>query len=148
MDAWWSYRPEDLVLYTDVTWYSLLASYHRTYWPWQLLPLMALIATRLLPSAMRPYRGNLLALLLAACWAWVAWAFLHRVLAPVHWIADAYAVAFALQSLLLIAVATRQPLALHPDRSLRNLVAIAAILSGLFVLPCISVFDTRDIAQT
>ncbi|MDX1697430.1 MAG: DUF6064 family protein, partial [Thiohalobacterales bacterium] len=45
--------------------------------------------------------GRVIALLLAACWAWVGWAFLHLRLAPIHWVADWYAVAFFIQALLL-----------------------------------------------
>jgi hypothetical protein len=107
VSEWWTYRPDDFLMFSPATYRRLFELYNAEWWPWQLLPLAAgtVVAVALgLPTRL-PQR--VLALVLASCWLWVAWAFHAQRYATINWGATAFAWAFALQGVLLAALATR-----------------------------------------
>ncbi|MDI5891472.1 DUF6064 family protein [Halomonas rhizosphaerae] len=102
--AWWSYRPEDLLMFSPRVYARLFELHNQALWPAQLLALalggMALVVL-LRPG---PRGTRLVAMLLAVAWAFVAWAFLWQRYAPIHW-GIAYVIPlFGLQALLLVAL--------------------------------------------
>ena len=54
-----------------------------------------------------------MALLLAACWTWIAWAYLGSRYATINWAAVYFAYGFALQALLLLLGRGGWPRKLH-----------------------------------
>lgn len=94
MDDWWTYSIADLILFTPETYFHLFELYHRAWWPLQ-LACMAIAIAMLLCLWLKPaWSDRVIAIFLAASWAWVGWAFLHLRFAPIHWVANGYAVAF------------------------------------------------------
>ncbi|WFM70741.1 DUF6064 family protein [Halomonas sp. CKK8] len=102
--AWWSYRPEDLLMFSPRVYARLFELHNQALWPAQLLAL-ALGAVALVVLLRPGPRGTrLVAILLAVAWAFVAWAFLWQRYAPIHW-GIAYVIPlFSLQALLLVAL--------------------------------------------
>jgi hypothetical protein len=100
MSEWWSYGLSDFLMFSPAAYQRLFERYNAALWPAQLVALAAGLA--LLRLGPRAACG-----LLAAAWLWVAWAFHWQRYAPINWAAEGYALAFALQGLLLAWTALR-----------------------------------------
>jgi hypothetical protein len=100
MSEWWTYSISDFLLFSRETYFRLFALYHDDVWPLQIAALAAGIAV--LALALRGMGGRAVAILLAIGWLWVAWAFHFRRYATIQWAATYYAVAFVIQSLLVL----------------------------------------------
>ncbi len=144
MDEWWTYSIDDLILFTPDTYFHLFELYHRSWWPLQLVGIAMAVAI-LLCLWLRPaWCARVIAILLAASWAWVGWAFLHSRLAPIHWVANGYAAAFFLQALLLSVYGISRR---APEQEIRNPmrtgVGILILLSALLLMPAMTLFTGR-----
>lgn len=101
MPEWWTYSLSDFVLFSPATYYRLFALHNAAWWPGQLLALPLAAALVLLARRPPAWAPRAAALLLAACWAWVAWAYHLQHYASINWAATWLAGAFAAQALLL-----------------------------------------------
>jgi hypothetical protein len=148
MGEWWTYSIADLVLFTPETYFRLFEIHHRDWWPMQLAS-MTLAAVILLCLWLRPARGGrVIAILLAISWAWVGWAFLQLRFAPIHWVADWYAVAFMLQALLLLVYGvSRRGVEFAIGNSLRSSSGIFILLGALLVMPASAYLTGRKWMQ-
>jgi hypothetical protein len=148
MDEWWTYGITDLVLFTPDTWFRLFEQYHRDWWPLQLAcATMAVVIVLCL--WLKPARGGrVIALLLAAGWTWTGWAFLHIRFAPIHWVADWYAVAFFLQALLLFVCAvSRRGMEFQTGKSARAGFGVFVLTGALLVMPAVAYLTGREWMQ-
>lgn len=102
MSEWWTYRLSDFLLFAPRAYYRLFELHNERWWPlpWLTLALGGLV---LLPLLLRGSRRALqaAAVLLAAAWVWVGWAFHAERYAGIHWLAPWFAWAFVAQGLLL-----------------------------------------------
>jgi Family of unknown function (DUF6064) len=105
MSEWWTYSLSDFLLFSPRTYYRLFELYNAAVWPLQLLALAIGIAILALSLAGRPWQARAGTALLACCWSWVAWAYLWERYETVNWAASYFALAFAVEALLLIAAA-------------------------------------------
>jgi Family of unknown function (DUF6064) len=117
MSEWWTYRPEDFLLFSPRVYWRMFELHNTQFWPLHLLTLASGLAILLLASRGRVF-GPLTALVFAMLWIFVGWSFLWNRYAVINWAIVHVAPVFALEALLL---------------------TIAAIRNGL-------VFDSRDIA--
>ncbi|MGK2923053.1 MAG: DUF6064 family protein [Methyloceanibacter sp.] len=104
MSEWWTYQPRDLLMFSPDTYYRLFELYNTEVWPVQLLALTAGLVILVLLYRPSPWSGRVIAALLAACWAFVAWAYFHERYATINLAAPTYALAFAAQAVLLVLV--------------------------------------------
>jgi len=104
MSEWWTYSLSDFLLFSPRTYYRLLELYNVAIWPLQIAGVAAGLTLGVARLGKRSDR--LRCALLAACWLYVGWAFHHERYAQINWAAQAFAAAFAVQSLLLIALGT------------------------------------------
>jgi len=134
MSEWWSYRPEDFLMFSPRVYERLFVLHNEALWPAQLLALAlggAGLAILLFP---RPVPRRSLFVLLAAAWVFVAWAFLWQRYAPINWGIRHVAPWFALEGLLLLALGLwrgglKLPARWHLPRGLGvALVAYAVVL--------------------
>ena len=102
MSEWWTYRLSSFLLFSPRTYYRLFELYNRD---------LAGAARRagarhrdlaLLFSHAAARGKARRRRLLAACWLWVAWAFLAERYATINWAASYFALAFAIEALLLL----------------------------------------------
>lgn len=95
MSAWWSYRPADILMFSERVYWRLFERYNDLLWP---LPLL-LVLTGLVMLAVllrpRPGANRALAGTLAVLWLFGATPFLWFQYAPINW-AVRYAVPFFL----------------------------------------------------
>jgi hypothetical protein len=112
MSEWWTYRPEDFLLFSPRVYWRMFELHNAAFWPLHFATLAAGLAIILLVLRRLPRRGLWVALILAAFWAFVGWAFLWSRYAAINWAIVYVAPAFGVQALLLAIAAARGGLAL------------------------------------
>ncbi|MFO1062173.1 MAG: DUF6064 family protein [Dongiaceae bacterium] len=144
MAEWWTYSAEDFLLFSARTYWRLVERYNEALWPAQLLALAAgglILACLTRPRA---WTGPVVAALLAAGWAWIAWGFLWARYAVINW-AAAYAVpVFALQALLLLWPGSR--LGWRLTATARGWIGLGLFVAGLLAYPLLAPAGGRPIA--
>jgi len=101
MSEWWTYSLSDFLMFSSRSYYRLIESYNAAIWPAHVL---ALVAGIIVIGAIAQPSQNLqrsAALVLAAVWGWVAWAYHLERYAEINTAAPYFAAAFASQALLL-----------------------------------------------
>jgi hypothetical protein len=101
VSEWWTYTLDDFLLFSPATYWRLFELHNRGVWPAQLPALAAGVTILALTWGRSVRYGRLAGALLAACWLWVAWAFHWHRYTSINWAASWFAVAFALEGLLL-----------------------------------------------
>ncbi|WP_306394624.1 DUF6064 family protein [Telluria beijingensis] len=130
MSEWWTYTLSDFLMFSQRSYYRLIALYNEAIWPAHLLALatgLAVIACIARPSP-RTRRSALL--VLAVAWAWVAWAYHLQRYADINTAGPWFALAFGVQALLLCFMALRSQGA-APARVQKQ---VALGLAGLAVI--------------
>ncbi len=144
MSEWWTYRLGDFLLFAPRAYYRLFELYNESVWPLQILAaVIGLTILALLLSRPR-YGAQVVALLLALCWAWVAYAFLFSRYATINWAATYFAVGFAVQAgLLLLSAATGRLAFSRPETATRT-AGIFILAFALLVQPIMGPLLGRD----
>jgi hypothetical protein len=112
MSEWWTYRPEDFLLFSPRVYWRMFELHNAAFWPLHFATLAAGLAIILLVLWRPSSRGLWVALILAALWAFVGWSFLWGRYPAINWAVVYVAPAFGLQALLLAIAAARGGLAL------------------------------------
>ena len=102
MSEWWTYRLSDFLLFSPRTYYRLFELYNQAIWPAQILAVAIGVAVAAMLWKPGRWNARLAAVLLGACWLWVAWAYLFVRYASINWAASYFAAAFAVEALLLV----------------------------------------------
>jgi hypothetical protein len=120
MDAWWSYRPSDLLMFSPAIYWRLFESLNRQAWPFAVALLVAGVglgwwwartaawthtgsARNLTLAHAGSARGA--TTLMALAWLWVAWAFFWQRFASINTAAEVFAWMFLGQALGLVGLA-------------------------------------------
>ncbi|MEK1887986.1 MAG: DUF6064 family protein [Phyllobacterium sp.] len=115
MSEWWSYRPEDMLLFSPRVYWRMFELHNAAIWPLQLVALASGIVMVILATKRPPRGERWIAFMLAVIWLFVGWAFLWHRYATINWAIRYIAPLFALQSLLLL-IACVAPQVLLFDR--------------------------------
>jgi hypothetical protein len=126
MSEWWTYSLSDFLMFSSRSYYRLIESYNAAIWPAHLLALVAGIIVIL--AIARPNLQRSAAMVLAAAWGSVAWAYHLERYAEINTAAPYFAAAFAVQALLLCWLAYR------PGNAAPAPQPLALGLSGLAIL--------------
>jgi Family of unknown function (DUF6064) len=105
VSEWWTYTLGDFLMFSPATYWRLVENYNKEVWPAQLVGVLAGIVAAGLTLSRREGAARLQALLLAAAFLWVGWAFHWQRYATINWAARYLALAFWLQALLLALLA-------------------------------------------
>ncbi len=133
MSEWWTYRLTSFLLFSPRTYHRLFELYNVALWPLQIAALAIGVAIVALLVGPLRHRERVVAGLLALCWAWTGWAFLYERYAQINWVAPWFALAFALEALLLAGLGVLGGrIALERPAATRT--RIAAALAGLTVV--------------
>lgn len=135
MSEWWTYSLSSFLLFSPRTYYRLFELYNLAIWPAQFvaLALGAVILVLWLRGARQA--GSAAAGVLAACWAWVAWAYLLQRYDTINFAARYFAAGFALEALLLLWTGLRGQLLLQPPRGAIARAGLCIFLFALVVQP-------------
>jgi hypothetical protein len=104
MSEWWTYRLSDFLMFSPRTYHRLFELTNAEIWPLQVVTVAAGLAAlwlAILGSTSRGARGRVVALMLAASWIVVAWAYHFERYATINTAAPYYAAGFVVEALLL-----------------------------------------------
>jgi hypothetical protein len=148
MSEWWTYRLSSFLLFSPRTYLRLHERYNVDVWPAQLVALVIGVALLVILVRRPPNAARIVAFALAACWAFVAWAWHVMHYAAINWAATYFAAAFALQALLLLWVGVvRGALALGSASPAASTVGNGLVAWGLIGLPILNALFGQGIAQ-
>ena len=102
MSEWWTYSLSDFLLFSPRTYYRLFELYNLAVWPWHIAGVALGFIVLALWLSGGPWHGRAIALILASCWLWVAWAYLLLRYETINWAARYFAVGFAVEAALLV----------------------------------------------
>ncbi|MDP1685747.1 DUF6064 family protein [Hydrogenophaga sp.] len=134
MSEWWTYRPEDFLMFAPRTYWRLFELHNQAWWPAQVLAVLAGLVI-----VVGLWRGRTAVLriapvVLALCGAFVGWAFLWQRYAEINWAAAGFAWAFGAQAIGLLVLAARSSLVLAAGR-VRRRVGLGLMLWAVLVHP-------------
>jgi hypothetical protein len=137
MAVWLSYSLSDFLLFTPHTYYRLFELYNRAVWPAHVAvaALGLLLLVLFFHGGAR--RGRAIAGVLAACWLWVAWAYLFERYDTINWMARYAAIGFAVEAILLVVsgiVLNR----LKPGADFTHHAGVAIVVFALFIQPLLT----------
>jgi hypothetical protein len=140
MSEWWTYSLSDFLMFSSRSYYRLIESYNAAIWPAHLLALVAGVVVISAIALPRQHLQRSAALVLAAAWGWVAWAYHLERYAEINTAAPYFAAAFAVQALLLCSLAYR------PGNAAPAPQPLAFGLSGLaiFAYPLLALARDND----
>ncbi len=139
MSEWWTYRLTSFLLFSPRTYYRLFELYNVAIWPAQIAGVAIGLAIVALLLRRTRHRDRIIAGLLAACWLWVAWAFLYQRYAQINWVAPWFAAAFALQALLLVVLGViAGRIVFPPPRSVRLRIGAALVAIAVLGYPLLA----------
>jgi Family of unknown function (DUF6064) len=147
VSEWWTYTLGDFLMFSPATYWRLVENYHRDIWPAQLAGLIAGIAACGLTPSHRPRAAGLQALLLAAAFLWVGWAFHWQHYATINWAARYLAFAFWAQAVLLGVLALLPANSPIVEQSTTQKIGWFLALAGLVIYPLGSAWDGKTWSQ-
>jgi Family of unknown function (DUF6064) len=144
MSEWWTYSLSDFLLFSPRTYYRLFELYNVAIWPAQILALALGIAIVVL---WRRGNGRAIAAILAACWLWVAWAYLLTRYDTINLAARYFAVGFAVEAALLVWIGVvRNRLLLLPEAHMSR-IGLGMFVFALAVQPLVGALVGRGWLQ-
>jgi hypothetical protein len=147
MAEWWTYSLSDFLLFSPRTYYRLFELYNAAVWPGQVLAVAAGLAIAAMLWKPRPWQSRAVAILLAACWLWVAWAYFQTRYAAINWAAPYVAVAFTGEALLLALLGAVGRFSLHPDAHWTGRLGLGLYVFALVIQPLIGPLAGRAWTQ-
>jgi hypothetical protein len=139
MSEWWTYSLTDFLLFSPRTYYRLFELYNLAIWPTQLATLAGGIAIVLAWRHGGRAHGRIVTGMLAACWLWIAWAYLLGHYDTINWAGSYFAIGFVLQGVLLVWFGiVRDRLRLAWWREVRSRVGLGVFLFALVIYPVLA----------
>jgi hypothetical protein len=146
MSEWLSYSLSDFLLFSPRTYYRLFELYNQAVWPGHILAIALGAAILVLLRSGAVWQGRAIAAILAACWLWVAWAYLLQRYDTINWAARYFALGFAVQAVLLIGSALTRHLRFEVRRATARF-GLGIFLFALVLQPLIGPLAGRDWMQ-
>jgi len=147
MTEWWTYRLSSFLLFSPRTWFRLHELYNAEIWPAQIVGILFGLAIVVLARRGGVRSGPVVAVLLAACWLWVGWAFHFRRYATINFAATWFAAAFAVEALLLVVLGAARGRLAFAANSWRH-PGIWLVAFALIVQPLVGLLAGRSLLQS
>ena len=116
MSEWWTYRPEDFLLFSPRVYWRLFELHNAALWPLHVVTLAAGLVIMLLIAGRPKLSARWAALILATLWMFVGWSFLWNRYATINWAASYIAPAFIVEGTLLLVASMTNALAFDRRR--------------------------------
>ncbi len=130
MSEWWTYTLSDFLMFSQRSYYRLIALYNEAVWPAHLLALAAGLIVIGCIARLGAHTSRIALLVLAVAWGWVGWAYHLERYADINTAGPWFALAFGVQSVMLCFMALRS----HGAAPAGTHKQVALGLSGLAVL--------------
>jgi hypothetical protein len=147
MPEWWTYSLADFLMFSPRTYYRLTELYNTDIWPAQPVTMalgVAVVIRRLRDGVVA---GGAIAVVLAALWLWVGWAYFHVRYDVINWTGSYIATGFAIEAALILwsGLVRRLAPAGHPSAAGRAGAAMA--LAAIVLYPAMAPLFGRPWAQ-
>jgi hypothetical protein len=143
MSEWWTYRPEDLLLFSPRVYWRMFELQNEALWPLHLVAVAAGLTIFLLLLRRPDRHGGWIGLLLAALWVFVGWSFLWNRYAAINWAIVYVAPLFAFQAIMLL-IAAIMPGGLRFDRrDSAGWTGLLLVAAGLVLYPLLPLLVGR-----
>jgi hypothetical protein len=116
MSEWWTYRPEDFLLFSPRVYWRLFELHNAALWPLQVATLAAGFIIMLLIARRPKISTRWVPLIIAVLWMFVGQSFLWNRYATINWAAVYIAPAFVIQGALLLIASVTNALAFDQRR--------------------------------
>ena len=146
MSEWWTYSLSSFLLFSPRTYYRLFELYNAEVWPLQIVTLALGVMILGLMVRPRAWSGRAVAVMLLACWLFVAWSYLLERYDSINFAARYYAIGFVLQAALLAWTGVIRD-RLRFDGSNIAKVGLAFLVYALAVHPLMPLFTGRPWTQ-
>lgn len=149
MSEWWTYRPEDFLLFSERVYWRLFELHNDALWPAQ--PVAMVLGAAVLVFVFRPrsWSSRLVALIMAVAWLVVAWAYHWNAYATINWAARYAAFLFAAEAALFVwFTGVREKLTCAVQPNPRSFLQVALIVYAIFVHPLVALIDGRPLASS
>ena len=144
MSEWWTYRPEDFLLFSPRVYWRLFELHNEAVWPLQIPALLLGAAILLRVVRSRAWSDRIVSGVLAGAWSFVAWAFLWHRYATINWAATCAVPAFVVQALLLVWFGVlRDRLRFAADRNIPGVIGVALFVYALALHPFVAKLGGR-----
>lgn len=148
MPEWWTYSLGDLLLFSPQTYYRLFELYNLEWWPLQIVALALGLVMLGLWRRGGSGAGRAIAVILAAAWLWVGWAFHGQRYASINLTAEYFAWGFALQALMVLWLGgVRGRFALASATRMQQSLGLGLFGFALLVFPLIGLLQGRGWTQ-
>ncbi|MGZ9053307.1 MAG: DUF6064 family protein, partial [Rhodoplanes sp.] len=148
MSEWWTYSLSDFLLFSSRTYYRLFELYNLAVWPWHIAGVALGVAVLALWLRGVSWNGRAIALILASCWLWVAWAYLLLRYETINWAARYFAVGFAVEAALLVwSGLIRDGLRLRRAWDAATIAGLGLFCLAIFAWPLIGLSLGRPVVQ-
>lgn len=137
MSDWWTYRFEDLLLFSPRVYWRLFELHNAAWWPLHVVTFGIGLIIVLLLLRQPKDRGLRIAFALAAFWAFVGLSFLWNSYASINWAVAYFAPAFWLQALMLATSAAGGYLTFD-RRDAAGRLGLSVAVAGLVAYPLLS----------
>lgn len=146
MSEWFSYSPEDFLLFSSRVYFRLLELHNAEVWPVHIAVMAAGVA--LIVLALRPVVGTsrIVGVILGAVWLWVAWSFLWQRYATINWAVAYVAPVFVVQALALLWAGWRDRLVPVIGRGPVGVGALALLAGAVIGYPALAYVFGRSLA--
>jgi Family of unknown function (DUF6064) len=101
MSEFWTYRLQDLLLFSPRVYWRMFELQNAAVWPLQPIAILAGVAATIMVLQGRRFAGVAVGAILAVLWAFVGWSFLWGRYSAINWAMAYVAPAFILQAILL-----------------------------------------------
>jgi hypothetical protein len=116
MSEWWTYRPEDFLLFSPRVYWRLFEAHNAALWPLHLVTLAAGLAIILMIARGPKFWTRWIALVLGILWIFVGWSFLWNRYSTINWAAAYIAPTFFVEGVLLLAASLYDALSFENRR--------------------------------
>jgi len=149
MSEWWTYTLSDFLLFSARTYYRLIELYNRDVWPAHAIALAGGLGVLGILRRRPAWGSRAIAAALGASWLFVALAFHFARYAAISWAASYFAVAFLIESLLLVWVGVvAGQLAFSAGGTLASRAACGLFVLALLGYPLIAPLAGRPWTQS
>jgi len=147
MSEWWTYRPEDFLLFSPRVYWRMFELHNAALWPLHIIAIAAGLAIVIM-IARRPAIGaRWAAFILAVLWILVGWSFLWHRYSTINWAAAYVAPAFFAEGVLLLVVFLRDALTFDRRRA-AGWIGYLILGFALFVQPLLAPLQSRSWAAS
>ena len=147
IETWRSYSLDDFLMFSPASYFRRYELANADFWPGQLLLVAMAVALLWMVARRRTYSTRRVGLLLAAAWILVAGVFLFRHFAQINPIANAFALMFVLQALLLSAfgcIRSYRQYVFRPGLPAAGYPGMFLLLYALLIHPLVGLFAGRS----